>query len=436
MIARRWAICALLSCASMANSLLWTAWPSISAVAGPYFGWDQQAFDYLSSWGPATFVPLAFFAGVFVERVGLRWTIHAAILTIAVGCSLRAASVFFADAASGSKISLILAHLGQLFASLSGPLVLATPPAISQAWFPTTERMVATSIMVAANYFGPGLGFVAAIPVKSIRQMQMLIVGEAIACIVLAIISLADDFILKFPRLPADAPSKSNQLQRDDKESAKRNGVLTETWIACNALIRNKQFMLLALATGISQGLYGGWSSVIAPTLKKDNIPETASNYLGFASTCGTVVGCLIGGMFLGRKSPRYVIFAALCISATCFFGFTYLVASQHHAGAAAYATNSIGAAAVVVTSAIGFESGVETTFPMSEAYSASFLCIFFNLNALVLSLLAPSLSGEAVNGLVAGGSAAGAVLILFFDPPARRREIDEAPSALYQVLE
>ena len=93
-----------------------------------------------------------------------------------------------------------------------------------------------------------------------------------------------------------------------------------------------------------------------------------------------------------------------------------------------------------MVTSSIGFESAVETTFPMNEAYSASFLCISFNAFALLLTLLAPSLPPQVVNGALAMGASVGAILICFFDPPSKRKKLDDealpATDALYQFLE
>jgi len=52
---RRWWILALLSFASCMNGNVWVTWPTLSDVAGPYFGWDSGTFDYLATWGPGEF---------------------------------------------------------------------------------------------------------------------------------------------------------------------------------------------------------------------------------------------------------------------------------------------------------------------------------------------------------------------------------------------
>lgn len=62
------------------------------------------------------------------------------------------------------------------------PIVLATPPQLSQTWFGASERTTATSVALAANTFGPTLGFLFSLFVTDTAGVVWLLRAEVIAC--------------------------------------------------------------------------------------------------------------------------------------------------------------------------------------------------------------------------------------------------------------
>jgi hypothetical protein len=93
-------------------------WATFSPMEGPVkdlYGWSSATVDILAAWGPLIYLPASFFCPRLVERVGLRATITLGITLVFTGTVLRSLT-------TRAPYAVILAHTGQIFNALAGPL--------------------------------------------------------------------------------------------------------------------------------------------------------------------------------------------------------------------------------------------------------------------------------------------------------------------------
>lgn len=104
---------------------------------------------------------------------------------------------------------------GQSFAALAQPLFLNLVTAIATAWFPLSERDLATTLATLLNPLGSALGqiipilFVSQTDDKEVHGMVMLLTVELILCVIPLLLTYF--FFDASPPLP---PSRSVKLKR------------------------------------------------------------------------------------------------------------------------------------------------------------------------------------------------------------------------------
>ena len=123
------------------------------------YGLDSVALGWLFSAYSWTYVVAQMPAGWFVDRVGARRALIAALLASAACCLLIGASAWLAH----GLLLLVVLRVAQ--GALHGPVGPAGRQAIS-AWFPAAERGKAGALFSSSSYlslalFAPGLGWVA-----------------------------------------------------------------------------------------------------------------------------------------------------------------------------------------------------------------------------------------------------------------------------------
>ena len=121
-----------------------------------------------------------------------------------------------------------------------------------------------------------------------------------------------------FSASPPLAPSASASTKRDIN-------ILKDGW----KLLRNPNFVVLALCYGVPQGTYSGWSGVLDPILAPLHFSQSTVNWLGFASTVGAVVGGVAFGSIADHvKRVKWVI-VGLCAASTLLGGWFTLIANR-----------------------------------------------------------------------------------------------------------
>ena len=218
---------------------------------------------------------------------------------LAAGFQFLGAALRCFPAAGNWSFLTFLCCCGQTLNGLVAPIPLSGGVLLSATWFPSNQRTVSTAIVMAGAFMGSALSFVvgpflvddvgsmnlpkkgdnyvlnAAQREKFYNQINALFVVEAG---LMAILFLG--IFLHFPARPPRPPSRSSGVQRVDFQ-----GSLTK-------LLRNGNFVLLALLYGVSCGVYSGWCSVLHQNLAEFGVSQTFGGWLGFIA--------VISGAFSG----------------------------------------------------------------------------------------------------------------------------------------
>jgi predicted MFS family arabinose efflux permease len=128
------------------------------------------------------------------------------------------------------------------------------------------------------------IGFLIALPITTPDRIQWLLWAEIGFAALLCAVCCVDHML--YAASPPSPPSASAAAGRD-----------VSSLLECLSLLRNPNFVVIALAYGLSLGTYSGWSGVLDPILAPLKFSQTTVNWLGFAST----VGCVIGGVAFGN---------------------------------------------------------------------------------------------------------------------------------------
>jgi hypothetical protein len=201
---RRWYALLVFGLVSASTCAIWATVPAVLEEARTYYGLSDWDVVLTTAWGALAYFPMAVYASYLVtlERGVHSAVVHAAVLS-ALGAALRCVPtlVHKPSGAAGR----ILLHAAHCVNAMSGPLVLATPSAVSATWFPARQRAIATGLALAAN----AAGFAAAFTIGPSIKLRALVFGTAgvalFACLVAAI---------TLPSLPRHAPSVTSVKYR------------------------------------------------------------------------------------------------------------------------------------------------------------------------------------------------------------------------------
>ena len=94
---------------------------------------------------------------LIIHTSHLRFVVILMAILIFIGAGLRAICILVSMDANTFTA---FAHTGSFFNGIAGALVMSAPSALSVAWFPPNERMLATCISQSAAFLGNGLSFV------------------------------------------------------------------------------------------------------------------------------------------------------------------------------------------------------------------------------------------------------------------------------------
>ena len=380
---RRWAVLAAFFLANLSNAALWTTFAPIASLAETYYGVSDTAINafavsYLAAYIPGSILALAVYS---FRKDGLRIGIILATVMTCLGAFLRYL---------GSKKQPIygMALAGQFLAALAQPFLTNVPPKVSAAWFPTTERDVATVLGSMANPVGTAIGSILpAIMVQendgTIQGMDTLLLVEAILAAVGAVVA----FVLVKSR-PSMPPSASAEKEALIESSDPVLQVLSTNVMLC---MRNRHFLVLFIAFGIGLGLFNALATLVEQLIQPFcYTDDDASLFSGLLLGCGLVMSGVVG-VYLD-KSHRYQFVLKLLFSLASLALLLYTLVLRPNATAALATTFALLGAVMLPILPTTLEAAVECTYPVPEEYStglimsagmATGICYIFGLEHL-----------------------------------------------------
>lgn len=148
----RWVVLTIFAIFSLLQSAVWDTWGPISPSATQAIGFTEHDYYLLSNWAPIGIMPtMPIFIWLF-NNYGTRIPVVVGSFLVASGTGLRCIPVT-------GQSRIIVIHIGQFLSAVAGCAVLGAGPLISNTWFPSNERILATSIMICVGNMGNALSY-------------------------------------------------------------------------------------------------------------------------------------------------------------------------------------------------------------------------------------------------------------------------------------
>ncbi|CAF1300256.1 unnamed protein product [Rotaria sp. Silwood1] len=412
---RRFGILVIFCICSLSSSFQWIEYVIIQNIIVRYYNESlpesyeakNNAVTWTSLLYMVTYIPLMFPAMWLLDRHGLK-------ITCSTGAFLNGLGAFIKCFSVGTNRWWI-AFTGQIICACAQSFTLGVPPYIAATWF--SSNSVST--------VGIALGFL--IPSRLIPDVEDLdLIGQRLRILYYLVaficISCFIAMIIVFQRLPPTPPSRAQEIAQ---HSSEQNYAQT-----LKRLLTNRWFLLLLLAYGLNTGAFYSISTLLNPVYMWyfDKKTEHASKYagtIGMLLVIGGIFGSLIGGYILDKsKAYKTVTFGVYVLS---FLSMALFTATIHLHEYVAFVTMIIVGFFMTGYLPIGFEYGVEITYPENEAISSSLLNVSAQVFGLCITQLQEYLIFKkekilASNIMLCGALIVGAVITMLIRSPLRRQ--------------
>uniref|UniRef100_A0A6B2L4G7 Major facilitator superfamily (MFS) profile domain-containing protein n=1 Tax=Arcella intermedia TaxID=1963864 RepID=A0A6B2L4G7_9EUKA len=417
------------SLVSAFQSVFWITFSGIEDVTIAYFNTNHDVINYWAAAGPLfylIFTPVVMWVFSRISESLHKMTVCAALL-LALGSFVRCFALFNPTA----TWALWVIGLGQSMISSAGPMLLISPPKLSENWFASDERTISTAISSSVNNLGSGIGFVIAPYLTDLLGIENFLISEAAAGALVFII-----VIIYFPDAPPTPPSVT----------AKRDEVNTELSLAelpayLKEIFTNYSFIILAIVGGWQGGVLISWQAMFDQLFSDMQWSPEFEGWLGFAFIACSTVGSVIGGIACDKIFHRR--FKLLLILLTGLLGGSLMVITfcfnSFLSRPLITPTKELVVSMMVISgifygfcSPIFYEFGVELTYPVSATISSGFYTFLINVFCLVV--LVVEIPTTWVNGMAGLSVAASALALIIIREKYKRADVDSGKMGFIQV--
>ncbi|XP_038582466.1 feline leukemia virus subgroup C receptor-related protein 1 [Micropterus salmoides] len=382
---RRFAVLAVFSLYSLVNAFQWIQYSIITNVFTQYYGVTNDKVDWLSIVYMVVYVPLIFPATWLLDWKGLRLTALLGAGLNCVGAWLKCASV------SPERFGVTVT--AQVICSVAQVFILGLPSRIASVWFGPREVSTACATAVLGNQLGVAIGFLlppVLVPntpedVKLTgHNISIMFYGTAAVSTCLFILTVI--VIKDRPRL---SPSHAQAVLPDSppEDYSYKQSIIN--------LIKNKAFVLLLISYGIMTGSFYSVSTLLNQMiLAHYENQELNAGRIGLTLVIAGMVGSILCGLWLDHtkmyKTTTLIVYI-LSFVGMVVFTFTlnlnniYLV----------FFTAGILGFFMTGYLPLGFEFGVEITYPESEGTSSGLLNAFAQIFGIIFTLIQGKLTTD-----------------------------------------
>ncbi|KAI3421176.1 hypothetical protein GPALN_014805 [Globodera pallida] len=354
---RRWVVLAVVALLNNLNTMIWIAFSPISNHVDTFYGKDSTI--YFSAVFVFVTIPVGIVAMWAGGRFGLRSSILVAAWTNGIGAAIRLSSSFLPDSMIGFRFPIGLS--GQGIAALAYPFIMFLPTKVAAAWFPDTERTLATTIGVMANPLGVLLAnLISPLVVETCEHIMTLNVALSIPSILLT--AIATFFITRSePKVP---PTVS---------AGHQNYPFLRGITEC---FSNRQYLVLLLVMGGGIGMLNTLYTLMQQLLCPSGYSNMFSGLASALMITGGVVGATGASIFVDR-TKYYEETMKVSMALAVVFGLAFLQLVLHVGLnpwllAACFIFGVFGLAAYPV----GLQLSAECTFPVSETTSTGLVVL------------------------------------------------------------
>lgn len=368
----RWVVLFVFSFLTLTNAILWITFSPIATKIMSYYDIDSTLVNMLSLVFLFLYIPGSVLSNFIVSHYGVRVNLVLAAFLGAIGSWLRYGS-------SMGNPSYTLLLIGQIIVGLAQPLITNCPAKISSAWFPPSERDIATTIGSLMNAVGIAVGtiipsvFVSGSGAEVTGVDSLLLFEGAFA----SFWFLTSFLIKDSPPTPPSAAQVDSSLILNSASSS-----FASTVRDIKECFSNKHFTFLALSFGVGLGLFNAVTTLleqmVAPFCYTS---DDASLFGGLLIGCGLVSAGFVG-LFL-EKTRKYKIALRLGFSGAALATMGFTLSLKQGSSDAIAATCALMGICMLPMLPASFEAAAEVTYPVSEDISTGILMSFGQLTGI-----------------------------------------------------
>lgn len=419
-VAQRWFALFSMAWLNLTQCLLWFTFSSVGIddVQEYLPRMTDAAANRLLNWGPAMFW-LNLLAIYFLSWPrSLQRSMKLAAVLILVGAILQSVPCWLPENVRKEEwIIPVFLDSGHIAMAAAGPFIMGTPALLSALWFPEGQRATATCIGVIANQMGTLVGFPLGPAVTGQAGFAnylrlMLVLGMAPAALVLS----------SFPVAPWKPASAVARRLSDAQLDSRRAQTSHSRHIG---RIQNKSsFVIVAVVTGLNQGVMCAWQSTFQETLGNDSpagMSSAAVGWLGLASRSGYCFAALLSArvvdhvfILTGKRHYKATLLTCFGICAIIFWVFALSLPTSTGPLSWARPVINVGPTALMVLASASdfvfglsitsaYELAAELSYPaLDETWSSNAVVVIFNLSAFVCLFVPPSALKSSANVIIA----------------------------------
>lgn len=338
----------------------------------------NDKIDWLSIVYMVAYVPLIFPATWLLDRRGLR-------LTALLGSGLNCAGAWLKCASVRPDLFGVTVT-AQVICSVAQVFILGLPSRIASVWFGPREVSTACATAVLGNQLGTAIGFLLP-PVLvpntpndqdlTAHNVSIMFYGTAAVSTALFFLTL-----LVIKDRPPKPPSQAQAVLSDSlpEDYSYRRSILN--------LIKNKAFILLLISYGILTGAFYSVSTLLNQMIMHcyEN-EEMNAGRIGLTLVVAGMVGSILCGLWLDHtKTYKMTTLIVYFLSFVGMVVFTFTLNLKNIY--LVFFTAGVLGFFMTGYLPLGFEFGVEITYPESEGTSSGLLNAFAQIFGIIFTLI------------------------------------------------
>ncbi|MFT7803049.1 feline leukemia virus subgroup C receptor-related protein 1 [Arapaima gigas] len=383
---RRFAVLAVFSLYSLVNAFQWIQYSIIANIFTFYYQVSNDKIDWLSMVYMVAYIPLIFPATWLLDQKGLR-------VTALLGSGLNCMGAWLKSASVAPHLFGIT-MMAQVICSVAQVFILGLPSRIASVWFGPHEVSTACAMAVLGNQLGTAIGFLLP-PVlvpntpddKELMGHNISIMFYGTAAVSTLLFLLA---VVVIKDKPPEPPSRSQAVLRDDgplKDYSYKQSIFN--------LFKNKAFVLLLISYGVMTGSFYSVSTLLNQMiLAHYEGQELNAGRIGLTLVVAGMVGSIICGLWLDyTKTYKMTTLIVYVLSFIGMLVFTFTLDQ----GSILLVFFTAGVLGFFMTGylPLGFEFGVEITYPESEGTSSGLLNASAQLFGIIFTLIQGKLTTD-----------------------------------------
>lgn len=376
--ARRFAVLAVFSLYSLVNAFQWIQYSIITNVFTNYYGVTNDKVDWLSIVYMLAYVPLIFPATWLLDRTGLR-------LTALLGAGLNCAGAWL-KCASVSPDRFAVTVTAQVVCSVAQVFILGLPSRIASVWFGPREVSTACATAVLGNQLGTAIGFLLPPVLIPYNPEEVELTGHNISIMFYGTAAVSTGlFILTVIVIKNRPPLPPSQAQAVLPNCPLEDYSYGKSIIN---LFKNKAFVLLLVSYGILTGSFYSVSTLLNQMITHcyEN-QELNAGRIGLTLVVAGMVGSILCGLWLDHtKTYKMTTLIVYCLSFVGMLVFTFTLDLDNIY--LVFVTAGVLGFFMTGYLPLGFEFGVEITYPESEGTSSGLLNAFAQIFGIIFTLI------------------------------------------------